>query len=111
MSLNVLRGIQKYSVFLSNTSGLGLANAVIGELRYISSNFPQLLYVINTSSIPQDLNPPPSVGTTLKYSSIGINTAPATYSILHISDALTRLNINLTPGSTISVANLTAFES
>ncbi len=105
------RLIQKYSAFLSNTSGLGLANAAIGSIQYTAAGFPQTAYVINSSNIPQPFNPAPAVGSLLKFTTLSITSVPSTYEVLHVSDAMTRLNINFTPGSQLGQANLTMFES
>ena len=111
MQLLNSRLIQKYSAFLSNTSGLGLANVAIGKVEYSALGFPQTAYVINSSNIPQPFNPAPAVGSLLKFTTLQISSMPPTYEVVHVSDAMTRLNISFTPGSVLGQANLTMFES
>ncbi len=103
--------IQRYAAFLSNTSGLGLANVAIGSIQYTAVGFPQTAYVFNSSNIPQPIVPAPGVGSLLKFTTLTISSNPSTYEVLHVSDAMTRLNINFTPGGVVGQANLTVFES
>jgi hypothetical protein len=89
------------SVFFSNTSGLGPANAVIGIVEYSAFGSPQTHNVINISNIPQPLNPPPTVGSLIKFTTLQITSNPASREVKHVSDAMTRVIINFTPGGVV----------
>jgi hypothetical protein len=94
-----------------NTSGLAQPNVAIGKIDYSAFGFPQIQYVMNSSHIAQTFNPPPAVGSNIKFTTLQITSNPPIFELLHVSDSLTRLNIRFTPGYQFGQANLVMFES